>query len=89
MKRLYNKYGACPTNSLHREHIERILNDAFKKIWSEIEDKDICPRDTELLCHNILSNWFAETILVKAFKNFKPLLRETVKKALKKEQKDD
>lgn len=68
MERLYNESSAAAAQDVRVCIISSLIEDAFKKTWGFIEMWDICPRDTELLCHNILSVLFAEKILVKATK---------------------
>jgi len=66
MKRLYNEYNAAPCEG-NVETIYALMTDAFQKVWDNVVlADDVCPRDTESICHGVLSMLFAENILRRA-----------------------
>jgi len=66
MKRLYNEYSAAPYEG-NVKHIEMLMTDAFQRVWDEVVlADDVCPRDTESVCHAALSVMFAQHILRRA-----------------------
>ena len=69
MKRLYNEYSAAPLDNVLK--IEKIISDAFEKIWMVVIKDDVCPRDAESYCHSVLNGMFATNILMKAMKKRK------------------
>jgi len=80
MKRLFNEYSAAPSWEGNARHISQLMTDAFQKVWDEVVvADDVCPRDTESLCHQTLSGLFAENILRRAMKK-RRLERGTPKK---------
>ncbi len=70
MKRLYNEYSAAPFED-NVLKIEKIIHEAFEKIWMVVIKDDVCPRDTESYCHSVLNGMFAANILMKAMKKRK------------------
>lgn len=65
MKRLFNEYSAQVYEG-DSKIIEGILTDAFNQIWEVVSEKDICPRDAQLTCIEIISVLFSQEILRKA-----------------------
>ena len=65
MERLYDQYGACLYQGSAKE-IEDEIYEAFKKVWDIVDRDNICPRDAELLSHNVLSASFVKNLLVRA-----------------------
>lgn len=63
MKRLYNEHGGCPREGSAKQ-IEELMTDAFTEVWNRIVlSNDMCSRDVEAHCHNMLSILFAENRL--------------------------
>jgi hypothetical protein len=65
MKRLYNEYSA-PSFEDNVIKIEKIMHEAFQKVWLVVIEDNICPRDAESFCHSTLSCDFGQNILMKA-----------------------
>jgi hypothetical protein len=66
VKRLFNEYSAAPYEG-NAKHVDLLMTDAFQKVWDEVViADDVCPRDTEALCHQALAGLFAENILRRA-----------------------
>lgn len=71
MNRLYNEYSAAPYEG-NVKHIDLIMTDAFQRVWDEVVLADnVCPRDTETLCHTTLATLFAQNILRRAMQKKK------------------
>ena len=66
MKRLFNAYSAAPYDG-SAKHIDLLMTAAFQRVWDKVViADDVCPRDTEMLCHQALAGLFAENILRRA-----------------------